>query len=583
MATDGLFLHFLKNEIGSYAVGAKIDKIYLPTKYELVLSLRTRSENRKLFISVGGNAPRINFTAYSPENPAKPPMLCMLFRKQLTGAVITDVRQAGCDRIIFIDMDATDEIGDRVKRTLIIEIMAQYSNCILTDGDGIIIDALKRVDASKSSFREILPKLEYKMPPGQDKLNIAECETALICDRVFSFTDKKLSQALLNTVSGLSPLVSRELAYRVTLGDRQVSELTDGIKQRLLHELDALKTAVVEEKAQPVYLTGENGEYIDFSFLPLTLYSNSAVINKCETLSEILDIFYFEREKAQRAKTKAEDLFKTVSSLIERTAKKLNIQREELKATEDMETKKLYAELINSSLYSLNKGESLYSVMNYYDNGNMLSVPADPMLTPSQNSQKYYKEYRKAQTAARILSEQIDKGLSDLEYLYSVEDELKRAESEKELAEIRTELSASSFLKSKTGTKNKKNAPLPVLRFEAPDGFSVAVGRNNIQNDELSFRKAAKSDMWFHVQKAPGSHVILVCSGRQPTDAAMEFAARTAAYYSSVRERGMAEVDYTAVKNLKKPPAARPGFVIYHIYNTAYVRAEKPADGLEVR
>ena len=220
MGVDGIFLHFLKNEVADYAVGAKIEKIYLPTKYELVLGLRTRAEARRLFISVGGNAPRFNFTSASPENPAQPPMLCMLLRKQLTGAVIRDIRQAGLDRVIFIDMDATDEIGDRVKRTLVVEIMAQYSNCILLDENGVIIDALKRVDASKSSFREVLPKLPYRLPPPQDKLDIREAAPEEILGRVLSYENKALSSAILNTLSGVSPLIARELAYRVTLGDR---------------------------------------------------------------------------------------------------------------------------------------------------------------------------------------------------------------------------------------------------------------------------------------------------------------------------------------------------------------------------
>lgn len=578
MAIDGLFLHFLKNEISSFAIGARIDKIYLPSKFELVLSLRTRIETKKLFISVGGNAPRLNFTSYSPENPAKPPMICMLFRKQLTGAIVTGIRQAGTDRILFLDLDAFDEIGDRVKRTLVIEIMAQYSNCILLDENGIVIDALKRVDASKSSFREILPKTLYKLPPAQDKLNLLQTDAKTVTDKILSFTDKKLSSAILSVISGMSPFVSKEIAYRVTLSDPTVSELSALSEERLEKEIGDLCALVCSEKASPCYLTDKNGQYFDFSYLPLTLYSNSANMHKADDLSSILDTFYYEREKFQRAKSKAEDLFKNVASLTERTSRKINMQREDLKATEDMETKRLYAELINSYLYSLQKGDSEYEVENYYDEGKKIKIPADPLLTPSQNSQRYYKEYRKAQTARKVLNEQIEKGLADLDYLLTVEDELKRSETEKELNEIRAELSAAGFLKSKTGTKNKKNAPMSPLRFEAPDGFTVLVGRNNIQNDELSFKKATKNDYWFHVQKAPGSHVVLLTENREPTEAAMEFAANTAAYYSSVRERGAAEVDYTRIRNLKKPPAARPGYVIYHIYNTVYAKAEKPQE-----
>ena len=576
MAIDGIFLHFLKNEIGSFAIGAKIDKIHLPTKYELVLTLRTRTEARKLFISVSGNSPRINFTDYTPENPMTPPMLCMLLRKQLLGAVVKDIRQVGFDRILLIDFDATNEIGDRVRRTLVIEIMAQYSNCILLDENGIIIDSLKRVDASKSSFREILPGREYKLPPQQNKLSILDNSPEEIADAVFDLKGKKLSSAVMTALGGISPLMSKEIAYRITLSDTDVSEMTPIMKERLLHELVLLKDAVTEGKMKPCYLTDSVGSYIDFSYMPLTFYDNSAQMNFTDSLSEILDIFYFEKERLQRAKSKAEDLFKTVSSLIERTSKKINLQREELSASEEAETKRIYAELINANLYSLEKGRDVYEVQNYYDNYNTVKIPVQAHLSPSANSQRYYKEYRKAQTARKMLTELIEKGSNDLEYLLSVQDELSRAETERELQEIRAELSQAGFLKSKTGTKNKKNTPLPPLEFSVPDGFKVYVGRNNIQNDNLSFKKASKNDIWFHAQKAPGSHVILSLEGREPTNKAMEFAASTAAYFSSVKDRGMVEVDYTKVRNLKKPPASNPGFVIYHIYNTVYVKAVNP-------
>lgn len=576
MAIDGIFLHFLKNEISEFAIGAKVDKIYLPTKYELVFGLRTRTQNKKLFISVSGNSPRINFTEYTPENPMTPPMICMFFRKQLQGAIITDIKQIDFDRILLIEFDATNEIGDRVKRTLVVEIMAQYSNCILLDENGVILDALKRVDASKSSFREILPQRVYKLPPQQGKMNILENSAEEIAEKILLYRDKKLSSAILTVLGGISPLISREIAYRVTLGDTDVASMSDTVKERLIHELSFLSDTVRENKVKPCYLTDSSGNYIDFSYMPLTLYDNSFKVNFTDTLSAIPDLFYFERERLQRARSKAEDLFRTVSNLIERTSKKISLQKDELSGTEEMETKRIYAELINANLYSLTKGHTVYEVANYYDDYKVVKIPVEPHLSPSANAQKYYKEYRKAQTAKKMLTQLIEKGMGDLEYLLSVQDELSRAETERELSEIRTELGAAGFLKSKTGTKNKKNAPLPFLEFIAPDGFKIYVGRNNLQNDNLSFKKASKNDIWFHAQKAPGSHVVLSLEGKEPTPRAMEFAAQTAAFYSSVKDRGMVEVDYTKVKNLKKPTASNPGFVIYHVYNTLYVKATNP-------
>jgi len=578
MGLDGLYLHFLKEEIKKECVGAKIDKVYQPTRYELVLALRTRTSQHKLFISVGGNSPRINLTQASFENPANPPMLCMLLRKQLTGAIITDVRQAGTDRILFIDLNATDEIGDRVNRTIVVEIMAQYSNCILLDENGMIIDALKRVDSTKSSFREVLPKLPYTMPPSQDKLNIAQCSVSEITDRVKSCGQMPLQKALLNSIAGFSPLVAKEVEYRVCLCSKSVAELTPMNLERLEKELSEIREMVVGNTPSPCILTDENDGMLDFSWLVLTLYSNAAAIHRYESPSVPPDKFWAEKERLQRTRSKADDLFKNVNALIDRTTKKINVQLEELAECDSMEEKRVFAELINANLWSLSKGDAVYRVQNYYDDYAEVEIEVSPLLTPSQNSQKYYKEYRKLQTAQKILSEQIEKGRADLEYLLTVKDELERATGEKEIAEIRNELSIGNFLKSRTGTKNKKNVSLPPLEFVSPGGLTVLVGRNNLQNDNLSFKKARKTDIWFHAQKTPGSHVVLCTEGGAAAPADMEFAAQTAAYYSSVRARGMVEVDYTEVRNLKKPPVARPGFVIYHVYNTLYVKAKNPVE-----
>ncbi len=576
MAVDGLFLHMIKHELSAFAVGSKIDKIYLPTKYELVLGLRSRTGAKKMFISVGGNAPRINFTESVPENPAKPPMLCMLLRKLLTGAVITCIRQQGLDRILFIDMNGSTEIGDRVGYTLVIEIMAQYSNCILLDADGVIIDSLKRVDATKSSFREVLPQRPYCLPPSQDKLNLLSASNEEIISRVRAFPQKDLSGALLNTLSGFSPLLSKEFAYRVCLGDRAVETLGDMHFERLTQELSALRKILETGVPDPCYLTDGNGELLAFSFLPLTYMANSAKLCRCTSLSALLDVFYIEREKKQRARVQAEDLFRTVQTLLDRTAKKVNVRRAELPDETEIEEKRVCAELINVHIAFLPKGVSEYEIENYYDENRIKKIKASPELSPQKNAQKYYKEYKKAQTAKKVLAEQIENGLAELTYLQTVQDELSRAETFAEISEIREELRQTGFLKQTNQAKNKKPAALPPLEFRSPGGFRILVGRNNLQNDRLSLKTAAKTDLWFHVQKAPGSHVVLCTEGETPPDEDCEYAAGLAVWFSSVRESGKAEVDYTQIKNLKKPPASNPGFVIYHVYKTVYASAVKP-------
>lgn len=581
MAIDGLFLHFMRAEIASFAVGAKIEKIYMPSRYELVFALRTRTQTRRLFLSVAGNAPRINFTESTPENPPTPPMICMLFRKTLAGAVITAVRQYGADRLLFIDLDATNEIGDRVKRTLAVELMGQYSNCILLNEDNVIVDALKRVDATKSSYREILPQRPYVFPPPQDKLQLTEVSPSQITDRLRGMPNKALSSALVAVMSGCSPLLGKELSYRVCLGERAVGELTPPQWERLERELADLKERLEKEEAEPCCLTGADGAFVDYYFMPLTLYANQVKLTRMQSLSEILDLFFVEREKRIRARAKAEDLYKTVNALIERTSKKINLQREELLSGDEMEQKRKFAELINANIFALPKGVSVYEVPDYYNDYQPVRIPVSPELSPAANAQKYFKEYRKAQTAKKVLSAQIEKGAQDLQYLQTVQYALQNAETFGELSEIRTELSQSGFLKSKTGTKNKKNSTVPPLEFRSPDGFTVLVGRNNLQNEQLTFKKAQKTDCWFHAKKAPGSHVILLLRNGKATDESMEYAAKLAAWFSSVRDRGTVEVDYTQVKNIKKPPGTKPGYVIYHVYNTVYVKAEKPKETTE--
>lgn len=575
MALDGIFLHLLSEELKEILLGAKVDKIHQTQKTELVFTMRTRSGAYRLLMSASGNSPRLHLTTHSIENPANPPMFCMLMRKHLGGATLLDIRQEGFDRILKLIFSSVNEIGDRVTRTLVIEIMAQYSNIILLDENGVIIDSIKRVDMSKSSVRQILPSLEYQLPPMQNKLNILSDASSVIVDEIIK-KDTKLSNAILSCVEGMSPVLCREIAYRAGGSDAVSSCLSEAQKTRLLFEIDILKNTVANRTVSPTAVADADGKLLDFSFIPITQYGSAVKYTSCESLSEVLESFYYERERLVRTKSKAEDLFKAVNNLIERLAKKINNQMTELEECKDREEKRIFAELINANLYRLSKGQVVYELENYYDENKPVKIPVKPELAPAENAQRYYKEYRKLRTAEEKLTALIEQGRQDLEYLRTVLDELNRAETEREISEIRTELADGGFLKHKSQGRLKKNQPLPPLEFTSPDGFKVYVGRNNIQNDRLSFRTVSKNDIWFHIQKAPGSHVILVLDGKTPTQTAMEFAAKTAAYYSSGREAGAVEVDYTQVRNLKKPAGANPGFVIYHVYNSVLAKPENP-------
>lgn len=563
MALDGLFLHCIANELKQKLISSRIEKIYQPSKNELLLSFRNRTQANILLINVGGNAPRINLIASKLESPENPPMLTMLLRKNLAGAILTDIQQVKTDRIINFVFDAVNEIGDRVKRTLIVEIMAQYSNAILVDENDKIIDSVKRVDLLKSSVRQILPGLKYTLPPQQNKPSIIYDSIEDIAAKAFVPDNEKLYKQLLHSAEGISPSLCRELAYRCKINGNTVESLTN--------VLTDLKSEITKNRISPCIVYSEDGTPIDFSFTKLTQYSGMKK-SFFSSPSELLESYYKETERIFRAKTNADDLFKLINNITERITKKISSQTADLKKAEDREIKRVYADLINSNLYSLQKGSFFYDLENYYDDMNVVRIKADPRLTPAQNAQKYYKEYRKSATAEKILTEQIKKSKEELDYILSVQDILSRATGEKEFNAVREELTSAGFLKEKNKkTKKKKVQNLPYIEYTSPSGMKVLAGKNNIQNDLLTFKTAAKNDIWFHVQKFHGSHIILVTNNTEPTDEDYLFAAQKAIENSEVKGVTKISVDYTRIKNIKKPAGAKPGFVIYHIYNTVIV------------
>ncbi len=566
MNIDGTFLHLIARELEGELKGFRIDKIHMTSKTEFVFAFRTFDGVKKLFISASGQTPGIYITGMKADNPDKPPMLCMLFRKQLVGATLTGIEQAGLDRVLFLRFSAANEIGDRVRRTLVVEIMAQYSNIILLDENDIIIDSVKRVDFSKSSARQVLPGMPYRLPPGQDKLNLM-CNAHDIIQAITA-QDARLSKAILSTVQGASPLLARELAYRVDPDDGPACDLSAGERERLSAEFENLKKLLeTGEGVYPNAVIDSSGAPKDGYYMPLTQYGGMKTV-AYPTLSALAYEFNREKETAARMKARAEDLFRVVNTHVERLSRKLNNQLAELEATKDREQKRIYGELIYANLHALERGALFYDLPDYYSGGETVRIPARPELGPAENAERYFKEYRKLKNAETILTKLISEGENELEYLKTVSDELSRAELEKETAEIREELIRGGYIKKK-GNLRTQNSKLRTqfAEFTSPGGFRVAVGRNNLQNDELTHRVAGRRDIWFHVQKAPGSHVVLFTDGKKPGDEDMEFAASLAVQFSSKRG-GSAEVDYTEVANIKKPGGARPGFVIYHVYNS---------------
>lgn len=573
MALDGIFLHLIKSELLETALNGKVDKIHQPSREELVIHLRTKNGSKKLLLSVRANSPRIHFTQNPPDNPATPPMFCMLMRKRLLNATLTGIRQAGLDRVLYLDFDATNEIGDREKLTLSIEIMSKYSNILLIDQNGKIVDAIRRIDLSQSTIRQILPGFPYTPPPPQTKLNITEHSTENIIEQVKTFSNKSLSSALLNSMQGISPLTSRELANG--LGDGSVDEISDRDFDMLSQRIDNLRKIVLSGNCTPFMLKDETGKPVDFSFGRIEQYGSQYRSVEYGSLSELLDEFYSECDRVERTRQKAHDLVKLLDSAISRISKKVSLQQAELRQCADREKLRINAELINANLYRLEKGALFYDVENYYDENKPIRIKADPSKSPAANAQKYFKDYRKAKTAEQMLKGLIEQGQQDLQYLETVSDALERASTQGEIDEIRQELVVSGFMKSKRKNNGKQSKLLPPLEYRTSDGFKVLVGRNNIQNDRLSLKTAAKNDMWLHTQKYPGSHTIIVSDNRQISDDAIVEAAEIAAYHSKARDSKLVPVDYTPVKNLKKPQGAPPGKVIYHVYYSVNVTPDK--------
>ena len=574
MALDGITLGLVKKELKSYLIGSKIDKVHQPSKNELVFIMRTRNGAYRLYLSCDGQSPRVHMTRYNLENPKVPPMLCMLLRKRLSGAMLTSINQVQNDRILIFEFDGTTDIGDKTKYYVICEIMGQRSNIIFCDIDYRIIDAVKRIDEEKSSVREILPGLKYELPPIPEKCDILTDNTEKIVDVILDKPEKMLSKSILDTLEGISPIVSREIAYRTVFGDKQTGMLSNIEKERLNAELSTIKSEIVNNNSFYMLSSIDNVPF-DFSFANIRQYGNALIKKEYDSISELLDDFYFEKDKINRIKRKASDLFKILNNAVERTSRKINNRQLELEKSENREQLRIFAELITANQYRLTEKSSVYTVENYYDNCNTVEIPVNPALTAQQNAQKYFKEYKKATNAEKLLHNLIEEGEQELVYLDTVLDTLSRADSDREITEIRDELEKGGYVKSRKGNKQKKDKPLPPIEFKSSDDFTILVGRNNVQNDILTLKTAKNYDMWLHVQKHAGSHTVIIADKKEITETAIYEAACIAAYHSKAKDSSSVAVDYTLIKNVKKPVGAKPGKVIYNTYNTVYVTPQK--------
>lgn len=571
MAIDGIFLHLLARQISEACAGARVDKIHQPARETLLLAMRGTKGNQKLLLCASSQSARIQLTQKGIENPSAPPMFCMLLRKYLSGAKLAAIEQVGLDRILQLRFQARNEFGDAVELRLSAEIMGRHSNLILIGPQGNIIDAIKRVDPGMSSVRQVLPNLPYSLPPMQDKANLLEDGAQEAARRILSLPELPLEKAVMRAVMGVSPVVAQEAAGYVSRGGTGiVGDLTKDGQDRLSFFLERMAQSIASGGTPTMVLTRE-GVPKDVSFMPLAQYHGLMITKEFPSYSALLDAFFSERDVAERMKQRSGDLFRFLANLSERIERKLQNQREELLQSGGREGLRIKGELLNANLYRLKKGDTIARLENFYEpDAPIVEIPLNPRLSPAQNAQHYYTEYRKADNAERMLKTLIGKGEEEHRYIDTVLDSLMRATSEAELSAIRSELADGGYLRSRP-TREKRVQKLEPVRYCSSDGFTILQGRGNVQNDQLTMKQAHKNDIWFHAQNIPGSHVILVTQGRTPPERTLEEAANIAAYHSKSKHSALVPVDYTEIRNVRKPAGAKPGFVLYVNYRTAIV------------
>lgn len=570
MPFDAYFLKAVADELRPTVLGARIDKIQQPSRDTVLLQLRGRE---KLLLSANVNRPRIHLTQASFDNPPQPPMFCMLLRKHLAGGRIAALTQPPAERAVDLAFDCTDEMGVPCRKHLILELMGRNSNLILTGADGRILDCLRRVDFEMSEVRQVLPGLFYHEPPKQDKRIPHETtEVALLSLLHAVDSPKRLDKWLIDTFAGLSPLIARELSYRLT-GETDTDILT--LDRTNAAAFLARELAAQNEPKPYLLLRSEEDKPADFTYRPILQYGDLMLSREMESFSALLDAFYTETDRADRMRQKSQALRKTVTTLRERTVRKLEIQKQERTATLDRERLRRMGDIVTANLHTITRGQTLLRAVDFYDEEmREIEIPLKPNLSPQQNAAKFYKDYAKAKHAEKILTEQLAQGEIEASYLAGVLEELVRAENERDLSEIRAELEEGGYVRPadrRKGGKQMKQAPSKPMVFRSSDGFPILVGRNNQQNDQLSLKSAHKNDIWLHAQKIHGAHVIIACEGAAVPDQTITEAAMLAAYYSEAREGQNVPVDVTPVRFLKKPNGAKPGMVVYERYRTVIV------------
>lgn len=579
MAFDGVTIANVVSEMKKELIGGRLYKIAQPEEDELLLTIKQPGGQKRLFISAEASLPLIYLTESNKPSPMTAPSFCMLLRKHLQNGRITDISQPGLERIIHIQVEHLDEMGDLRHKTLVVEIMGKHSNIIFCNDDNVIIDSIKRISSAVSSVREVLPGKPYFVAQTQNKLDALTADYAAFHEALAS-KPQPVFKALYGSFTGISPILAQELCFRAEIdADLPTAALGEAEYQSLFRVFSEMVNTIKEEHFIPnIAYTG--GKPAEFCALPLTMYgvrdsgSHSSTETACpkvsgdytvtySSISALLENYYAEKNAVTRIRQKSSDLRRIVQTALERNVKKYDLQLRQIKDTEKRDTYRIYGELLNTYGYSARPGAKSLDALNYYTN-ETVTIPLDPNLTATENAKKYFDKYSKLKRTYEALSQLTEEVRSEIDHLESISASLDIALREEDLAEIKEELTESGYIRRKSGTKKQKITSRP-FHYISSDGFHIYVGKNNYQNDELTFKFATGNDWWFHAKKMAGSHVIVkLGNAEELPDRTFEEAARLAAYYSKGREQEKVEIDYIQKKHVKKPAGAKPGFVVYY-------------------
>ena len=562
MAFDGITIAAMVQELHKNLDNGRFNKIAQPEADALMITGKGANGQCRLFVSASPSLPLIYFTGKNKPSPLTAPNFCMLLRKHLGSARIGKIMQPGLERVVEFELEHLNELGDPCKKYLIVELMGKYSNIIFCDENRMILDSIRHVSSHMSSVREVLPGRDYFLPQTQEKLDpltiTEEAFKESVCKKPCN-----IAKAIYTTLTGISPLIAEEICYRASLdGGDAMQSLSEPAKEHLFHTFSRVMEDVQEGHFLPNIVYNEEDEPLEYASIPLTKYG-AAPVREFSSISEVLEAYYAQKDKVTRIRQKSSDLRRIVQTALERNRKKLDLQEKQMRDTQKMDKYKVYGELINTYGYNLEPGCKSFSALNYYTNEE-ITIPLDSTMTPQENAKKYFDKYNKLKRTAQALEEQIEDTRNEILHLESVSTALDIALGESDLSQIKEELTECGYLKKHYSKKKKALGKSKPLHYISSDGYHIYAGKNNYQNEELTFKFATGNDWWFHAKKMAGSHVIVKSNNEELPDSTFEEAGRLAAYYSSGRTAPKVEIDYIQKKHVKKPNGSKPGFVVYY-------------------